>query len=235
VAALIKPAVVLAVASLAALSGAVAVAAEPVWLHALPTPLGASGDSARACAALADDQRARLSHGAITEMDVYRSMGDGYAAMAIMQLAMIVPTLGLHAQRGSSAPGMTISWPGQLPFGPVTACRVSTRGSLEEHRPLRFVFEPGIVVRSPLSVFLRPGVRAIWHRSAWRLGIGAGIGSTLVWIDSDRGAASISPELVMHFGRCCGPGYFLLSLRADRYYPRREPDSAVASLTLTFW
>jgi hypothetical protein len=64
-------------------------------------------------------------------------------------------------------------------------------------------------------VFARPGLRAIWHRAARPVGIGAGLGSTLVWFDS-HGAASISPELLVHFGHCCHPGYFTLSVRAGR-------------------
>jgi hypothetical protein len=194
------------------------------------------GDSPRACAEVAEATRRRFERGPITEVDVYRGMGDAFGALAAMQLAAFVPTLGLHLQRGSRAPGFAISWPASIPLGPVTACRISpSSGELQEFRALRLVIEPALVVRRPWSIFLRPGIRAIWHRSAWRVGFGGGLGSTLAWIDGDRVAASVSPELSVHVGRCCGPGYLLINVRVDRYYPRREPDSALVNLGFAFW
>jgi hypothetical protein len=209
-------------------------AAEPAtWLYT-PLHLGpASADSPGACAALADEQRRWQQHQPITELDVYRSMGDMYGALAYMQLAIWAPTVGLQVARGGERPGLTISWPGSIPLGPTTACRRSSGGDLDQLRTLRVVVEPGIVVDSAVSVFLRPGLRALWHRTTWRIGVGAGLGSTLSWGGGGR-AASISPELILHVGRCCGPGYVLFSLRADRY-TGHAPDTAVASLSLTYW
>jgi hypothetical protein len=175
------------------------------------------------------------SSGRITEADVYASMGDGYYAMAVSVLAAIVPNVGGQLERGAGAPALILSWSVSLPFGPVTACRVARyTHSLDELRSLRVVLEPGVIIGNGLRVFARPGLRAIWHRAAWPVGIGGGLGSTLVWFDS-HGAASISPELLVHFGHCCHPGYFTLSVRADRYLPRREPDTLAATIGLTFW
>jgi hypothetical protein len=205
----------------------------PPW-SLLLRPIPTSGDSPRVCAEIAAAERERRAHQPITEMDVYRGMGDALPATLVMTWAAFVPTLGLQLRRGSRAPSATLSWPGSIPVGPTTACRFSSSGNLQELRSLRVVLEPGVVVRSPVSLFLRPGLRAIWHRSAWRIGVGAGLGATLLWADRSRFAPSISPELLLHVGRCCGPGYLLVSLRAD-HYAGREPDSAAASLSFTFW
>jgi hypothetical protein len=176
------------------------------------------------------------SSGPITEVDVYSSMGDGYYAAAVTILTAIVPNVGGQLERGSGAAAFVLSWSVSLPFGPVTACRVARYShTLDELRPFRVVLEPGIVIGNRLNVFGRPGLRAIWHRASWPVGIGAGLGSTLVWFDDQHGAASISPELLVHFGHCCHPGYFTLSVRADRYFPRREPDTLAATIGLTFW
>jgi len=190
------------------------------WVDTAPS----NGDSPRLCATLAGAARRRLEERPLTEVDVYRGMGDAFGAMAAMQVATFVPTLGLHLERGSRAPGLVISWPASIPLGPVTACRLSpTGGDLHEFQALRLVVEPGVVVRRPVTLFLRPGLRAIWHRSTWRVGFGGGVGSTLAWIDGDRIAASVSPELTLHIGRCCRPGYVILNVRVDRYRFIRFP------------
>jgi hypothetical protein len=229
------------VACILALAGGVASAQPgaawpPHWPRVDTFTTPGNGDSPRRCATLAGEARRRLEERPLTEADVYRGMGDAFGAMAAIRLAAFVPTAGLHLQRGSRVPGLAISWPASIPLGPVTACRVSPgSGDLHEFRALRLVLEPALVVRRPLSVFLRPGLRALWHRSTWRVGFGAGVGSTLAWIDGDRVAASISPELSVHVGRCCAPGYLLINFRADRYYPRREPDTALANIGFAFW
>ena len=194
------------------------------------------GNSPRECAAMAEDERRRAQHRPITEVDVYRGMGDAFGALMAFRWAAFTPTLGMQLERDSRSPGLVVSWPASIPLGPVTACRISSgSGSLHEFRALRLVLEPGLIVRQPLSIFLRPGLRAIWHHSAGRVGVGGGLGSTLTWIDGDGVAASISPELSLHIGRCCQPGYLLVNFRADRYYPRRAPDTALVNIGFVFW
>jgi hypothetical protein len=83
--------------------------------------------------------------------------------------------------------------------------------------------------------YLRPGLRYVWHRSAWPFGIGAGIGSTLAWTESQQGAASISPELLVHLGHCCEPGYIIVAVRADTFFPRRAPAALIANVGIAFW
>ena len=59
--------------------------------------------------------------------------------------------------------------------------------------------------------------------------------ATLAAMPSQHGAASISPEVLVHYGRCCAPGYWLLTLRAYVFYPRRYPTTASANVSLAFW
>lgn len=225
--------VAVGVAVVLSLGGGRAVAQVAPWDLLAPRPT--SGDSPRACAALAAAERARMARTPLTEVDVYRSMGDAFGTMAALRWSAVLPTVGVHLQRDSRTPGLALSWSYSLPFGPVTACRSGAPGDVQEFRSLRLVLEPGLVVRRPVSAFLRPGVRGLWHPSGARIGVGVGIGSTLAWIDAARVAASISPELVLHLGRCCRPGYLLFTVRADRYLPRREPDTLIANVSLAFW
>jgi hypothetical protein len=172
----------------------------------------------------------------ITEVDVYRSMGEGFYDMGMYALAGIVPNVGVEMERGADLPAVALSWSGSLPFGPVTACRTPRYShTLYIFRPLRAVIEGGIVIRSPVWEYLRPGLRAIWHRSSWPIGVGAGVGSTLAALPGMHSAASVSPEILVHYGACCAPGYWLLTLRADVFFPRRFPATASANLGLAFW
>jgi hypothetical protein len=193
-----------------------------------------AGDSPSECAAAEAAWQEDFRY--VTEAQVYSSMGDGYVDLFVGYLAAIVPAVGLEVERGNGLPAATISWSASLPFGPVTACGSSRHSrNLYELRTLRAVLEGGVVIRSPAWPYLRPGLRAIWHRSTWPLGIGAGVGSTLAHIDNAHAAASLSPELLLHYGSCCAPGYWLLTLRGDVFFPRREPATAVASVTFAFW
>jgi hypothetical protein len=211
-------------------------APAPMRILRLLGPPSGGSDSPAGCRAMGEALSDYASARPITEMDVYAGMGDGYYAMAIATLSAITPYVGGRVERGSGAPALVLSWSATLPFGPVTACRVARFShSLDQFRSLRVVLEPGIIIGRELSVFARPALRAIWHRSSWRVGIGAGLGSTLLWVEGRRGAASISPELLGHIGRCCHPGFFTVSLRGDVYFPRREPDSLSALVGLTFW
>jgi hypothetical protein len=203
-------------------------------LSFLGIPTGYTGDSVAECRAAAQAWQEDFRY--VTEVDAYASMGEGMQHALVFGVAGFAPAVGLELQRGSDLPAVSLAWSATLPVGPVTACRSSRHShDLYTLQPLRLVAEGGVVIRSHPWPYLRPGVRAIWHRSAWPLGVGAGLGSTLAVMPGRRGAASISPELLLHTGKCCAPGYWLLTLRADFFYPRSEPTAAVASLTFAFW
>jgi len=193
-----------------------------------------AGDSPAECAAAEDAWRNRPTR--FTEADAYAGMGDAIAAPMFMAAAAMVPTVGVQLERGRDLPAATLSWSASLPFGPITACRTARfSNDLFEFQSLRAVLEGGVVIRSPAWPYLRPGLRAIWHRSNWRMGVGAGVGSTVALMPGQHGAASISPELVLHYGNCCGYGYGLFTLRADVFTPRRYPTTASANLGFAFW
>jgi len=194
-----------------------------------PLPAATHADSRQSCAELAMDDRpppAQLIHADWAEVyDLLRSW-------RTMLWAVAVPHAGFTWRDG--APGFVLSWPGSGPFGPVTAC-TRNDGGFHEHRPFRFVFEPGVAVMEEVSLFVRPGLRYLWHGSASSLGWGIGIGSTLEWTDMDRFSASVSPELLVQYGRCCSPGYMMVAVRLDAFVPRGEGTAITASVGFTYW
>ena len=193
-----------------------------------------AGDSPAQCAAAEKTWLEESRYAA--EPEVYASMGDGLANAVLFGVAALAPSAGLEGDGGHDRPALALAWSATLPWGPVTACRVGRHShDLYMLRSLRAVLEAGVLIRSSASPYVRPGLRAIWHRSAWPVGVGAGLGSTLALMPDTRGAASVSPELLLHYGKCCEPGYLVLALRADLFFPRTYPMSAVASLTFAFW
>ena len=140
----------------------------------------------------------------------------------------------LRIQPDGPGPHMTLSWPGRFRSGrPRTS---SPRGHCGEayHNRHRLVLEPGIVLNASEAIFVRAGYRYLWHRAGARVGFGAGIGSTGELRGPDTPRASVSPELLVRFGRCCLSGYLLLSLRYD-YFPGAGPGTAAASIGITYW
>jgi len=193
---------------------------------------------AHASPADADDKQQALDRAdydaPITEADVYSGMDEAFAAILIFKWAVILPHAGFTLRDGS--PGFVLSWPGSLPFGPVTASSQGSRTSdVAVHQPLRVVLEPGLVLANHVSLFVRPALRYLWHPSTSSFGLGVGLGSSLEWTEMDRFSLSVSPELLLHYGACCRPGYLLLALRLDEFIPRREVTAFTANVGLTFW
>jgi len=195
-------------------------------------PAATHADSRQSCAELAiDDQPppAQLIHANWAEVD------DLLRSWRIMLWAVVLPHPGFTWR--DDAPGFVLSWPGSGPFGPVTAC-TRTGGGFHEHQPFRFVFEPGLVVTDEVSLFVRPGLRYLWHRSTSSFGWGIGVGSTLEWTNMDRFSASVSPELLAQYGKCCSPGYTMVAVRLDEFILRSE-GTAITAITanvgLTYW
>ena len=87
------------------------------------------------------------------------------------------------------------------------------------------MIEPAIVPvgGSSVAMWIRPGYRLLVHPSSWVAGIGGGIGSTIDLFGFQSGGkaepfrASISPEILIHFGKCCDRGFFTLTVRSDIY------------------
>lgn len=151
-------------------------------------------------------------------------------------LATVIPHAG--AQIRGQAPAAVVSWPWSIPIGPAYTCsRKPGTLAVRKHRAHRALLEPGFAAgQRGVGVFVRPGYRFIMHPSDWVVGVGGGLGST-VEIAGNREPfrLSISPEGVLHFGRCCDASYFTLAVRYDRFLGGVIEDVAGASLGYTFF
>lgn len=135
-------------------------------------------------------------------------------------LATILPHVG--AQFRGDAPAAVVAWPWSiLVFGPMYSCtRHKNTFTVHGHRVHRMMLEP-IVVSSKFGVGFstRVGYRFIWHPTSWVVGPGVGFGSTVdIAGAKEKFRASLSPEILLHFGNCCDSSYFTFSFRYDHYF-----------------
>ncbi len=152
--------------------------------------------------------------------------------------ATVLPSIGGRFGREPQNARMQLSWPWSLPVGPpmsVTRTLGTCRERTFSFKPIRLLLEPGLAWTSPLTLFVRPGMRFVFHPADWRLGIGAGVGSTLEARGPWGFRASLSPELLLHWGRCCAPGFVTLSLRYDRFFAGEEHDAVTTSIGFSFY
>ena len=153
-------------------------------------------------------------------------------------IATLVPALGLRLGQGASRSRLSLSWPWSLPLGPVMA---STReeGPCQERvfemRPLRLLLEPSLAFTSPVTFAVRPGVQAMFQRANWNVGLGAGLGSTVETTGPHGLRASLSPEILLNWGRCCGPGFLRLALRYDLFFSGRERHAFSTHVGFSFY
>jgi hypothetical protein len=153
-----------------------------------------------------------------------------------VMLATVIPHVG--AQLRAETPAAVVSWPWSFPVGPPSTCtRKPGSFTVQTHRPHRAMLEPGIVSSTRgVGVFVRHGYRYIHHPSDWVVGVGGGLGSTIeVAGNREPFRMSLSPEALLHFGHCCAPSYFTLTLRYDRYFTGGVLDIISGSLGYTFF
>ncbi len=140
--------------------------------------------------------------------------------------ATLLPALG--AQTRNSTPAATLSFPWSFQLGPALSCsRAKGTFVVRKHIPNRLMLEPAIVPvgGSTVAMWIRPGYRLLVHPSTWAVGFGGGIGSTIDLFgfkNEPSPRASLSPEVVVHFGHCCDRGFFMLSLRTDIYFAGQD-------------
>lgn len=165
-------------------------------------------------------------------------MGAVYRAFWMGVLSAAVPHPGVRVERGGDAAGV-LSW--QLTYGlpvpPVRAAvlRLGCGNEIrDEFRSHRVVLEPGIVWSRHPELYVRPGYRFLWHVGASAFGVGAGIGSTVALTGDDSTRASVAPELLLEYGRCCAPGYGLLTVRWDRYLSGATRDTLLVAFGLAY-
>lgn len=138
---------------------------------------------------------------------------------------------------------LTASWPLQIAFGTESGRQVLDFGDcaesyVEVYRAHRVVLEPILSAtlhddELDFAFDTRPAYRFLWHSGESDWGIGAGIGSTIQWLDGIR--ASVSPELLVQYGECCVPSYLTVSLRYDRFFAGDTVNLFGVSAGWTFW
>ncbi|MBK8015174.1 MAG: hypothetical protein IPK13_28020 [Deltaproteobacteria bacterium] len=160
-------------------------------------------------------------------------------AFKFLALTML-PHPGLRIDfDGDPRTRLSLSWPWSLPFGPASATIVKKRMCsddwVDRFVPNRLVFEPGVVIGDRETVFMRSGYRFLWHPATSRIGVGAGVGSTVEVRGHDGLRASLSPEALLQFGACCRPVYATLSLRYDYFFTGQSHHSLLVSLGLSYF
>jgi hypothetical protein len=173
--------------------------------------------------------------------DTISGIGNGLNDIArdlvVGAAAIVLPSIGARAGPSHGAQ-LQLSWPAGFAFGPTTGKSRRTKacgGLVYEHRPLRTLIEPGLALSAPLTVFVRPGLRYVWHRPYRLLGLGAGVGSTVELRGPDGARASVGAELLVHAGACCAPGYVLVSLRYDRFFAGAGRDVLSVAAGLAYY
>lgn len=153
-------------------------------------------------------------------------------------IATLVPTLGLRLGQDTSRSRFALSWPWSLPLGPVFAS-TKEEGPCQERvfemRPLRLLLEPGLAFTTPVTFSVRPGVQAMFQRATWNVGIGAGLGSTMETTGPYGLRASLSPEILLNWGRCCGPGFLRVAMRYDLFFSGRERHAFTTNVGFSFY
>jgi hypothetical protein len=151
--------------------------------------------------------------------------------------ATLVPALGTQVRNnalGNRTIAFTAAWPWTFPIGPVNACsrKVGTF-NLSTLKPHRLMLEPGVIsTAGQFGAYLRGGYRFLYHPTDWVVGPGLGFGGTAEWVkDFGPIRPMLSPEAVLHFGHCCEPGYFALTVRAD--IPPSDPNNRGSVFTVT--
>ncbi len=148
-------------------------------------------------------------------------------------LATFVPHLDALL-RGAN-PAIGFSWPWSIPIGPAAWC-TRQKGSydIRKYKPLRLLVEPGFYAEKPVTFWVRPGARFMWHPTEWYFGIGAGMGSTIELVGKEPLRASLSPEIIATLGRCCNPGYFTLAARHD-FFLEGKTQTTVVTFGYTYF
>lgn len=214
---------------------AISVLAAALMLQpSAPLADGADGDAG--CEALLSAERARVGRADDPRFEyarLYDGLGEAMARIGDTMgrgAAAFVPQLGV---RVAGDPRMVLSFPINVPFGATAGC---TRGALlRRHQPLRALFEPGVTLG--VGPFARFGLRYVLHPRSWYvgLGVGASVGAQLDRERTWTAQPFVGPEALLHFGRCCGPGYVTLSLRPDLVVAPTVHTAWFAGLTWTWF
>lgn len=149
--------------------------------------------------------------------------------------ATLIPSIGAQLRAGT--PGTVVTWPLSFPIMKAMSCSRVNGFIVHKHKAPRIMLEPGFTtsINGP-ATFFRPGFRFVYQRAAWVVGVGAGVGSVLeIAGNKEKFRGSLSPELVLRFGRCCEPGYFTLVFRKEWFFTGTVRDTYTTSLGYSFF
>ena len=145
----------------------------------------------------------------------------------------VVPDAGFAYDVTTPAAWAQISWPLDFAFAPETGRTVYPRKCgkdvVYKSKASRLLLEPMIRIgavndKVAARFHLRPGYRFLFRTPRSRIAFGAGLGSTLDFAGGFQ--PSISPELVVSYGKCCEPSYLTLAARFEHYFsPSRNSAS----------
>jgi hypothetical protein len=171
-----------------------------------------------------------------TDAAMWAGFGTGvakaYLMLFVAPLTVLVPHPGVSVrERGTE---LSLSWSGSVPFGSVTACRRKW-GGVDDFYGHRLVLDSTWLPGRPRAFTGRAGYRIVHHPTGWPVGVGAGLAGALELAGPQAVRGGVSPELVVHLGRCCSEFYWLVSLRWDRYFTGVDRDHVNVSLGLVYW
>lgn len=134
----------------------------------------------------------------------------------------LIPHLNVALRDAKPVPGL--SWVWSFPFGkPMSCSRKSGTFFVDNTYPFRALLEPGLLIDDrTVSLFLRPGARFVYQGATSPIGFGGGIGTMLELTGREPFRASVSPELLVRIGRCCEPGYVMLTARKEFFFAGRS-------------
>jgi hypothetical protein len=122
-------------------------------------------------------------------------------------LFVLPPAVGFRI--GGDNPRYSFAIPWSIQFGP------GLKGEAGEGlRPNRAVVELGLIQSQGggRSYYLRPGLRRFWQSTGiWGFGLGLGFTNSL----SKNMNSGVSQEILLSLGRCCSPGFLIVSVRYE--------------------
>ena len=146
-------------------------------------------------------------------------------------LVTVPPVLGFRF--GPNNRRFTVAAPYSVQFGPL----LKGDGG-EGLRPFRAVLEPAIALsvgnlasnQRQTGLLLRSGLRRVWNNyGIWGFGLGGGI----TFAFSRNMSHALSPEVLLTLGRCCSPGFVMLSTRYE--YSISGQGELWTSLGIALW
>jgi len=188
------------------------------------------GDSPHECAELTRPRE--VTNDAAVWMGFSEGVDEGVRIFVYGPLSVLAPQPGFIVRGARS--DLALSWSASYAIGPISACRRTYSGGtfFFAHRVL---VEGTWVASGDRAFTARAGYRYVHHQSTSRLGLGTGLAMALDLAGPHGVRPGVSPELLLHLGRCCSALYWMVSLRWDRYFAAADRNQWMASLGFVYW